>query len=250
MEIISSRNNKKITEAIKLKDKKTRDKCNLFCFEGHKLFCEAISAGIVFSDVFVSEKYIKTHNMPDGVICTHVTDGVYEKLSDDKAPDGIFCVAVKPDISPKNEKRFIACSLSDPGNVGTLIRTAAAFGVGELILCDNCADPFSPKSVRSSMGAAFKVSIKISDSKNAIDNLKKNGYNLCAAALTPSAVDLRKINIDCKTCFVIGNEGHGLSEETISLCDMPVIIPMDENTESLNAASAATVLMWELSKNG
>lgn len=249
MELISSRNNKKITDAIKLKDKKARDLTGLFCFEGYKLFCEALTAGIEFTEIFVSERFMESHTMPAGVEYTPVTDGVYEKLSDDKAPDGIFCVATKPKISPCNEKRFMVCSLSDPGNVGTIIRTAAAFGIGKLILCDNCADPFSPKCVRSSMGAVFKLSIQTDNSETAIDNLKKNGYNLCAAALTDNAADVREINIDKKTCFVIGNEGHGLSEKTISLCDTPVIIPIDKNTESLNAASAATVLMWELSKN-
>lgn len=248
MEIITSRNNKKITEAVKLKDKKYRDAASLFCFEGYKLFCEALAQGISFTDIFVSESFLSAHEMPD-IPYTAVTDGVYEKLSCDKAPDGIFCVAEKPHAEPKNDTRFMACSLGDPGNVGTLIRTCAAFDIGALILCDGCADPYSPKAVRSSMGAVFRQCIITGNGVQQIEELRKNGYTLCAATLSERSLEIGDIEITGKTCFAVGNEGHGLSKDIIDSCDKQVIIPITKDTESLNASAAAAILIWELSKN-
>lgn len=248
MEIISSRNNTKITEAIKLKDKKYRDATSLFCFEGYKLFKEALSQGISFSAIFASESFLSTHEMPD-IPYTVVTDGVYTKLSDDKSPDGIFCIAHKPHVIPTGGTRFMACALGDPGNVGTLIRTCAAFDIGALILCDGCADPYSPKAVRSSMGAVFRQCIICGDALYEIEKLQKNGYLLYAATLSEQALRISDIEISDKTCFVIGNEGHGLSQDITKHCDKQVIIPISKDTESLNASVAAAILIWELGKN-
>ena len=252
MNIITSRSNDKIINACKLKQKKYRDKTSLFFFEGIKLFIEAQAAGLSFSDVFITEKALRQIPEP---ICAEsvsiVSNSVYEKLTEEQSPDGIFCIAHKythPGIT--NQSKFIISSVQDPGNIGTMIRSALAFDIGELILSADCADIFSAKVIRAAMGASFRQCIRISNNlPDEIDNLAKSGYNLCAAALSQDAKSLTDLQVDQKVCFVVGNEGHGLSPEIISACGNQVKIPIGTASESLNASIAAAILMWELKRN-
>ena len=253
MELITSRNNKTVVQAAKYKDKKFRDSESIYCFEGRKLFSEACVSGVDIISVFVTEKnygYVTNTLDSKTTIVYTVTDTVFEKLSDDRAPDGIFCLARKPkSAEAKGRTRFILSSVRDPGNLGTCIRTARAFGIDELILHD-CADEYNPKVIRSSMGAFFRQKIThTSDIIAAVTELKANGYKVYPTALTDKSVSLNDISIDKNTVFIIGNEGHGISPEIISALDgVSVIIPMPGDTESLNASVAASVLMWEISK--
>ena len=253
-EIIASRTNKLIINAVKLREKKYRDASMQFFFEGRKLFTEALISKVSFSMVFVTQKCKKLLAKPlDTLGCPiyTVTDSVYEKLSLDSSPDGIFCIASK--ASAHSDKagsvRFILSSVRDPGNLGTCIRSARAFAVNELILHD-CADPYNPKAIRASMGALFRQYFSVTDNILAtISELSKEGCKIYPAALTQDSVPLSRILPDRKTVFVVGNEGHGISPEVISACNMPpVIIPMAGDTESLNASVAASLLMWEQSK--
>ncbi len=253
MELITSRNNKTVINAAKYKEKKFRDADGIFCFEGRKLFYEAISSGIDIISVFVTEKshkdVINTIDL-NGTLVYTVTNTVYEKLTNDRSPDGIFCLARKKlNYDQNGETVFILSSVRDPGNLGTCIRTAKAFGIDHLILHD-CADEFNPKVIRSSMGAFFRQNISHSDDIiSTIDELSKSGYNVFPTALTENSIELSKIEISKKTVFIIGNEGHGISKDVIDACEgRSVIIPMPGGTESLNASVAASVLMWEISK--
>lgn len=253
MELITSRNNKTIINAAKYKEKKFRDADGVFCFEGRKLFYEAVASGVEIISVFVTEKshkdVINTIDLSQSIVYT-VTDTVYEKLTNDKAPDGIFCLARKKQSCDQSCKTvFILSSVRDPGNLGTCIRTAKAFGIDNLILHD-CADEFNPKVIRSSMGAFFRQNITHSDDIiSTIGDLTNSGYEVFPTALTENSIELGKISINKKTVFIIGNEGHGISKEVIEACKgRSVIIPMPGGTESLNASVAASVLMWEISK--
>lgn len=251
MEHISSRNNQKIVDTLKLQNKKYRDRTSLFVFEGYKVFCEALAAGIEFTDVFVREDVVDKYPELDGIGCiTTVSESVYDKLTCDSSPDGIFCVAKKPRTpTVSGGSKLMAISVRDPGNIGTMIRTALAFGIDELILSEGCADIYSPKVVRAAMGALFRQKIVIaSDIKTKIEEIKNNGYTVCATALSESSIPLSDIDITSKTCFVVGNEGHGLDADIIALCDKQVIIPIDPHSESLNAAVAAAILMWEVKR--
>lgn len=253
MELITSRNNKTVIQAAKYKNKKFRDTEGIFCFEGKKLFAEACSGGVEIISVFVTEKshsyVINTLDSKATMVYT-VTDTVYDKLSDDRSPDGIFCLARKNVSSDTSGNvKFILSSVRDPGNLGTCIRTARAFGIDELILHD-CADEYNPKVIRSTMGAFFRQKIShTSDIINTVTDLISRGYKVYPTALTENSVSLSDIKIDKNTVFIIGNEGHGIPAELISaLGGMSVIIPMPGDTESLNASVAASVLMWEMSK--
>ena len=252
-EIISSRSNRIIVEATKLKDKKYRDKSSLYIFEGIKLFYEALMSKVSFESIFVTENsYNKYKNKLDSIELPlyTVTENVYSKLTLDFSPDGIFCVCKKQEKQNGTiSKPFILSGVRDPGNLGTVIRSARAFGIETLVLHD-CVDVYNPKVIRASMGAFFRQNIIFkSDLVSYIKELEADNKKVYPTALSDNSKSLFDIEIDENTVFIIGNEGHGLSEDIISACSAcPVIIPMSGDTESLNACVAASLLMWELSK--
>ena len=263
MTLITSRNNTLICECSKLKDKKYREKTGLFVFEGRKLFLEAISCNIELTNVFVTEN---TASLLSGISVNApvytVTQSVYDKLSDDNSPDGIFCVAKQPksthrELSNSKEllpdsscsKYFMTVSVRDPGNMGTILRTASALGIDMVILSNDCVDIYNPKTIRSAMGAVFKQkTVKVPNAKDLITHLNGLGFETYAAALKQDAKELGGFKLSPKHCFVAGNEGHGLDADIIDACTSAVIIPMMPNNESLNVASASSILMWESCK--
>ncbi|MBQ8578652.1 MAG: RNA methyltransferase [Clostridia bacterium] len=267
--LITSRANPLVTEAAKLQDKKYRREMNRFFFEGYKLFEEARAAGVSIERVYATEaayaKYAELFAEPDFDVIL-LSEDAYRKISAENAPQGIFCFAKPldnlnfyhiidiggsqfPAIINGEEKILICDGMRDPGNLGTVIRTANALGFDRLVLSADCADVYNPKTVRAAMGALFRLKMDITDSIPAyIAHLRKNGYDVHAAALTDDAVPLDTVPVTKQTVFVIGNEGHGLSEETVSACGGAVIIPMAEGAESLNAAICAALLMWERAK--
>ncbi len=262
-EIITSRSNPKIQFAASLRDKKSRKEHGMFYFEGKKLFREAIMKQVPLSAVFFTEKnqtLVENTLLASDVSLYLVNDSVYGKLTEEKAPEGIFCLAKTIDkyhnfdtiyIPVKNEgenhpPRMMLSSLRDPGNLGTVIRAAAAFGCRELILSDDCADIYNPKTVRASMGMLFDRSIHVvTDEISTIRALRASGQRVYAAALLQNSLSLFDLKNPASVCFVIGNEGHGLAEDVITACDGSVIIPMMEGTESLNASIAASLLLYE-----
>ena len=140
--------------------------------------------------------------------------------------------------------------IRDPGNLGTIMRSAAALGVETLVLCGECADIYSSKTLRGSMGALFRLkTVRARDGVSAINALRESGRRVFAAALTSEALSLDETELKSDDCIVIGNEGHGLSSDIIAACDGCVIIPMSAGTESLNAATAAAIFMWEMRRH-
>lgn len=255
MEIITSKNNSAVMAAAKLVDKKYRERENKFAFEGIKLFEEAYHAGIRFSRVFVTEsayeKYAEKLSVLEKGIVTVVSDSVYEKLSFENAPQGVFSVAEY--FSPKTTKEssfvLILDGVADPGNFGAILRSAEAFGIDTVYTGNNGADLYNPKTVRACMGSIFRVDVRrLANISAQIKELQKDGFRVYATALDQRSKDLRKVDFSGKIAFVIGNEGHGVSAETLDACDGTVIIPMHEGPESLNAAVAASVVMWEAAR--
>ena len=139
-------------------------------------------------------------------------------------------------------------NVQDPGNVGTVLRTASAFSIGAVVLTGDCADLYSPKTVRATMGAIFRQRVVSLTLAELPGWLQKNGLKLYGAALSTSAKDLRTVEL-AHAAVAVGSEGQGLSNELLALCEGELIIPMDARSESLNAAVAASVLMWEMSRN-
>ena len=262
MKRIESRNNPTIKNMNTLRDKRERESNRRFYFEGVHLLEEYLRAGKTPSCIFVREDVLDRYSeLIDSAGCEiiEVTDSVYEKLTEEKAPQGIFTVSDFLD-----NVRFVTDSdfakdidgnsvmlvdMQDNGNVGTVVRTAAAMDC-DVILCGKCADVYSPKTVRATMGALFTNRVYVcADASLAVKSLQKNGKRILASALDENAVRLGGFSVEKGDCFAVGNEGQGLSDEFISLCDMTVYIPMSKKTESLNAASAASMLMWEAKRS-
>ena len=161
------------------------------------------------------------------------------------SPGPLFTVAIRGCSKPgKLQNAIVLESVQDPGNVGTVIRTANAFGIDAVILTGDCADLYHPKTVRSTMGAIFRQKVLEIELPYLGDFLKDQGLPLYAAALDEHALDVRKADLR-HAAAAVGSEGRGLSRDLLDLCDRTIIIPMNPDSESLNAAMAATVLMWE-----
>ena len=269
-EVITSRQNPTVKQICALLDKKARRESGLFRFDGLKLFCEAIACGLSIERVVLSrgaavtvtdavEREIESGRLEiSRVIC--VSDEVFSKLSEERAPEGIVTVARAierkhrtlsdvRELKIASGERLLLCeALRDPGNLGTVIRSCAALGVERLVISDDCADLYNPKTIRAAMGGLFRTEIDIipSDSfADAIALLREGGRRVYAAALHRDAKVVGELELRPGDCFVIGNEGHGLSESVISACDACAIIPMTEGSESLNAAAAAAICIWE-----
>lgn len=145
--------------------------------------------------------------------------------------------------------RFMAVSVRDPGNLGTVIRSARAMGIDCLILSSDCADLYNPRTIRGAMGALFSLpTLTVADPVGSVGALQKSGYDVYAAALTPTACDVRTVEITPNTCFMVGNEGHGLPDDLVAAANRAVIIPMQNGSESLNVAAASSLLLWEMGK--
>ena len=161
------------------------------------------------------------------------------------SPGPLFTVAIRGCAKPDKLKNAIVLEgVQDPGNVGTVIRTANAFGMDAVILTGACADLYHPKTVRASMGAIFRQNVLEMDREFLAAFLKDQELPLYAAALDERAVDVRQVSLR-HAAVAVGSEGRGLSKELIAMSDQTVIIPMGPDSESLNAAIAASVLMWE-----
>lgn len=272
--LISSRQNPVVKDIFALLDKKNRRQTHLFRFDGRKLLLEAVDCGVALSYIVIREDarerfasecenaISKGLVARDGVLC--VTEAVFEKLCDEKSPEGVICVAkfcedlhierTACDTAAsidKDERILIAESLRDPGNLGTVIRTCAALGIDRLIISDDCADLYSPRTVRAAMGALFRQRIEIihaDELAETIGLLRNSGRNIYAAALHTDALTVGSFELKRGDAFVIGNEGHGLSERVIAACTDCAAIPMTEGAESLNAAVAAAICVWETAR--
>ena len=273
-EIIRSRQNKNIVELCKLTDRKAREATKTFRFDGIKLLEEAIKNDVEICAVFLScaaqERVLDFLHTRFGEAyenkiekCFVVSDDIFEKISEEKSPEGVITIAKYIDklqknatiynsvhfLQMKNESIVLLESVRDPSNVGAIIRSAAAIGIDRLILSADCADIYHPRAVRGSMGTVFNQPIdRVSDLAATIAELRQSGRRVFAAALDERAQSLGEFEILAGDTVVIGNEGHGLSSEVIAACSGSVIIPMSERAESFNAAVAASILMWEFAK--
>jgi TrmH family RNA methyltransferase len=263
-EIITSRQNPTVRELAALLDKKERRKSRLFRIDGHKLFREAVNCGAKIDLVAIcsdkAERYLPEVQSA-GIKAVLLSPDVFSKITDEKAPDGIIAVVKYLDKIHKaldlseisalasSDKRIMAFeSLRDPGNLGTVIRSASAFGVDTLLLSSDCADIYNPKTLRGAMGAIFSREIIFcEDLPEALSRFSCEGRRVLAAILDTEAVAVDKAAITGRDIILIGNEGHGLSRSAVEASDVSVILPINtgRGVESLNAATAASVFMWE-----
>ncbi len=251
---ITSASNPRYKTIKSLAQKKERLKRREFTVEGIKSVHDAIKAGAEIDRIAVSDTFFKTADFeyPERIHILKMSDQLFNKLCDTETPQGILAVIKMknlPDFTPDTSKDYIYCDgVKDPGNLGTIIRTADAAGIGGVLLSPGCVDPYNPKTVRSSMGSFFAIDIIRSKGTETLRQLKDSGFSLIGGALTENTVDYRSADYKKPCVLVVGNEGDGISEETLRLC-IPVKIPILGSAESLNVSVAAGILLYEIVRN-
>lgn len=247
MEHITSRSNPLCTHIRKLNTSAAyRREQGEFVGEGPKLLAEALNAGWTVTRVVTAQGFQPP--CPDTVRQAEMPADLFTSLCDTKTPQGVLFLCRIPETDlPEDlsgERYLVLDGVQDPGNVGTVWRTADAFGADGLILLPGCADPFSPKVVRATMGAAFRLPVYRAAATQLLERCRRAELPLYATALREDTQDAAAV--DLRRCAaVIGSEGRGVSEEVLALCEKTLKIPMRQRCESLNAAVAAAVILWE-----
>ena len=252
MELITSRQNPLCTHLRKLASSGSyRRKTGEFLCDSPKLVEEAILwNGDLHTVVFTENAALPP--IPAGVRCVQVPSDVMASVSPAQTPQGVLAVCgLHPAQLPETltGKRYMVLDgVQDPGNVGTILRTADAFRADGVFLVNACADLYNPKTLRATMGAVFRCPVWSCDVDTLRGLLTRSGLPLYGAALRSDTVDARTLDFG-RCAIAIGSEGRGLSCEMLAVCDQTALIPMSEHCESLNAAAAATVLLWEAARN-
>lgn len=243
--IITSKDNELIKNIKKLKEKKYR--LDSYIVEGIKMVKEAINENQEIALIAIREDF-KIDFDTKNIKTVTISNKIFNDISDVKTPQGILAVIKKNQnnqIETNSDYILALDSLQDPGNMGTIIRTADSANINQIIINKTTVDPYSPKVIRSTMGAIYRTNIiEVEDLKATLKEMKLKGFQIITTDLkaTQSIYD---INYNNKTVVVIGNEANGVSQEILQTADKKVIIPMLGKTESLNASIAASIMIYE-----
>ena len=232
---ITSLNNDKVKYWSKLKQKKYRDLEKKFLVEDEHLVNLALEKNLVLELICVNDIY----NFSNTYV---VSDSIMKKLSMQVSSTNVIAVCRMNDEFKLSSKVLLLDAIQDPGNLGTIIRSAVAFDFKTIILGNGCVDIYNDKVIRSSEGMIFNISFKKSDLRDYISELKKNDYKIIGTDVR-SGTNIEKYN---KVGLVLGNEGAGVSSDVLDMCDEYVHIPMNKDCESLNVGVAASILMYEV----
>ena len=249
METLSSRKNAHIRHLRELAaDGAYRRASGEYLCDGIKTLREALRFGAEVRSVLWKERA----ETVEGLDCPKqylAPAEIFDYASPMKnSPGPLFCVAIPEERElPRLQSVLVLENVQDPGNVGTVVRTANAFGIDAVILVGACADLYQPKTVRASMGAIFRQRVLTMELDALCALLQRHGLPLYGAALDARALDIRTLSLQ-HAALAVGSEGRGLSAELLARCEEKVIIPMNPDSESLNAAVAASVLMWEMAR--
>ena len=254
--MITSTSNQKIKDLVQLQKKaKARNKEGVFIAEGSRMVLETPKERI--KQLYISETYFEKGGQEldeNGFEFEILSDNVFSYVSDTKTPQGILAIVKRKDYSLEdildavNPHLIVLDNLQDPGNLGTIFRTAEAAGVTGIVLSKDCVDIYNPKVIRSTMGAIYRMPfVYVEDLLEALKLMNKKNITTYAAHLKgKNSYDMEDYKSSC--AFLIGNEGNGLSEAVSNAADTWIRIPMEGEAESLNAAVAAAVLMFEASR--
>lgn len=250
-ERITSRSNPLVARLKKLNGKRSaRREAGLFVCEGPKLLQEALKWRADLDTVLCAEG-VPLPELPSGVRVVEMPPELLACVADTEAPQGIVFLcrgSIRPLPEQVSGSRYLVLDgVQDPGNVGTIWRTADAFGADGLILGAGCADPWNPKTIRSTMGAVFRLPVYEQTLESAAERLAAAGIPLYATALREDTEDVRDVDLS-RSAVMIGSEGRGISELGLCLCQKTLKIPMTERCESLNAGVAAAVVLWEMAR--
>jgi len=240
-----------------IRDSAERERTSSFVIEGPHLIQRALeSAPERVKEIIFTEKALEenrtVHNQAERkkIHCFHISQKLSEKISDTKMPQGIFAVVEMPDEDMNFPPAGILIALDDvqdPGNVGTIIRTASWFGVERIFLSTGCADPYSPKVLRATQGEIFSTKVgKRGGLENFLRILQKKDWQILAATISPAACSLYKMAFKANVALVLGSEAHGVSKRVLDLCDGQIMIPKYGEAESLNVAMSAGIILSEI----
>lgn len=254
---IESRENSLVKRLVRLSnDRKFRKEMQKMVCEGEKMLGEALSSGMDIHDILVAEDAeldtaLLRQAEGQGAKLYICPSSLLGKVSNVKTPQGVVFSCERPvaelHVLQDAKRLMVLEGLQDPGNLGTIIRTADAFALDGIILCEGCVDPTSPKVVRATMGAAFRMPIAAAPLEQTVAFLREQNMPLYAAALSESSVPLTRVDLT-RAAVMIGNEGRGITKKAAALCTQQIIIPMDGRAESLNASVAASIIMYEMSR--
>lgn len=251
--MITSATNPRVKNVIKLQKKaKERKEQNSFVVEGIKMFKEAPEEQI--KEIYISKSVYEKNILSEKL--SHlsyevVEDSVFAQMCDTKTPQGVLCVLemfhyhLEQELAVANGTWMILEDIQDPGNLGTILRTGEGAGIQGIIMTNNTVDIYNPKTIRSTMGSLYRVPFFIiTNIEETLEYMSKEGFSIYAAHLDGKKY-YDEFSYNGKTAFLIGNEGNGLKESTAKLATAYLKIPMEGNVESLNAAIASSVLMYE-----
>ena len=250
---ITSKDNPAVKLYLKLSSqKKERQRYGLFVLEGLRIVEDAVQAGNVEKLFFTEDNFIAfsgEHDLSDIMDRVFIiSPEIAKKISLTETTQGVFAVCRIRDCAPvftEKGKYVVLYGLQDPGNVGTVIRTADALGIDGIFMCGSC-DLYNPKTLRSTMGSVFRMPVMIVNNDDELFGiLKENEVKTMAAVIDADAVKITDIRPEGKQAVFIGNEGNGLSRELTEQAAYRIRIPMEGSVESLNAAVAASVMMYE-----
>ena len=255
MQRITSKDNSLIKHIKKLKDKKERDKSGEYIIDGIKLIKEAINEKVKIKQIIICEDGNKTDFIEKNLKyelakqeCIYVPENIFNMISDVENPQGILAVVEKENIEKVidySEDIILALDdIQDPGNLGTILRTADSVGLKQILVSKGTADAFNPKVVRSTMGAIFRIKIiECEDLEKTLKEIKKHKFKVVVTSLQTEN-SIYEINYN-KKVIVIGNEAKGVEKDIQELADEKIKIPMLGKTESLNASVATGIVLYE-----
>ncbi|MCQ2480079.1 MAG: RNA methyltransferase [Clostridia bacterium] len=263
MESITSKNNDKIKLAIQLKDSASaRKKTSSFFVEGARLCYDAAVSNVDILQFFFTPKakekfsdfYCEISAKADSVF--EINEEVSKKMSDTQSPQGMFCVCKTVDKIAEADKinirgKYILLeNIQDPSNLGAISRTAEALGIDGMIVSGGC-DIYNPKALRASMGAFFRLNvINCDDLQKFISQAKALGMTVAASTPSKDAEIITDVDFSGGVISIVGNEGNGVSRETMENASIRITIPMGGRAESLNAGTAAAIIIWEMMRHG
>lgn len=252
---ISSKDNPLIKLICSLQGSaKSRKENGLFVLEGLRICSDAYDNGIVFDKLIVSETFLKKQSDSINLLSQNckqnylVSDSLFSKISDTDSPQGIIALVKIPDNNKTVDKngRYLALeNIQDPSNLGAISRTAEALGINGIVLKSGC-DPFSPKSLRASMGTLLRLPLFLTEDLTVF--IKQHSLRSFACVVDSSAEKITSVEFKDGDVLIIGNEANGITKETADAAHKKITIPMLGSAESLNAAAAAAIAMWELKK--
>lgn len=244
--LITSLDNDKVKKYIKLKEKKYRDKTGEFIVEGSHLVLEAYKQGLVEELILEKEEVFPLSI--DNIV--YLPMELINKISSVETPQTVMALCKKKEESEELGNHILLVDdVQDPGNLGTIIRSAVAFNIDTVVLSNNTVDLYNPKTIRSTQGMFFHINVIRRDIKNVIEKIKEESIPVYGT-LVEHGSDVRELNGSEKEKFalVVGNEGNGVRKEITDMCDKNLYIKMNSDVESLNVGVATSILLYELGR--